>query len=93
VREDLLDRDELLEAELTLELRLEQLGHAPHRDAIEDLISPDLLGERHEILIIQSADGSGASLAARILPRPPHLAITDDNATSVREVAQWHSGC
>ena len=44
VRQDLLDRDQLLEAVLADQLRLEQLGHAADREAIEDLIPPDLLG-------------------------------------------------
>ncbi len=44
VRQDLLDRDQLFEAEVALELGLEQLGHAADRQSIEDLVLPDLLG-------------------------------------------------
>ena len=76
VRQDLLDRDELLEPELTDQLRLEQLGHATDREPIEDLVPPDLLGGRvvHRALIIQRCQFGSftvVKLAAMTPDRPP----------------------
>ncbi len=59
VREDLLDRDQLLEPEVADQLRLEQLGHTANRQAIEDGVPPDLLwgGAGHwESFTIQPAE-------------------------------------
>ena len=41
MREDLLDRDDLLEALDAGEPRLRELGHSARRDALQDLVLPE----------------------------------------------------
>ena len=67
VRQDLLDRDQLLEAVLAARARLEQLGHAADRQALEHLVLADLLRHRprRHARILRSNCRTGTSAAGR----------------------------
>jgi hypothetical protein len=105
VGQDLLDRDQLLEPELADQLRLEQLGHAAYRDAIENLILPDLLGcgSGHESLIIHSLPVAAAagrawrcqfgSFRGGTLVGVARSDVTSRSRRSrIRVIARWHGG-